>query len=448
MQRSRYERCRFELAQAWAKHGSPLPANAASHAGHNNGEGPPHATGSATLPPMFAFPRAQAVTRFSIGTFALLALSILLHFVAVRTVATLNPPLGADRDQARAAPFVVHLHAPAPKPPATARPVPPPKKPPRKPPRKVRPKAPQTQAPALPTWQMPSPPSTQPFEALDPETATDPEFVENRFVENGRAGLAADETTEPAQVPGGAQADPAPIAQSPATPEDPSTTKITYRTEPPPPAELRYAVHAVRQDGEYFGKGTIKFMRQEGGYTIIGATNLLFISVLDFRSDGLVTELGLEPLMYTEKRFRRAATNTHFQHENKLISFSASARTYPRAGGEQDRASIVWQLAAIGRGEPAQLRAGQEITLFVAGVREAEPWIIQVIGEETVEADGRPVPAIHLVRYPRPGSYEQKLDIWLAPTMQWYPVKLRFTEANKDRLDMSLADPPLPAPRP
>jgi hypothetical protein len=84
----------------------------------------------------------------------------------------------------------------------------------------------------------------------------------------------------------------------------------------------------------------------------------------------------------------------------------------------------------------------------VAGVRDAEPWIVSVLGEETVEADGKPVAAIHLVRLPRPGTYEQRLDIWLAPTMHWYPVKLRFTEANRDTLDMSLADPPLPAPRP
>ena len=403
---------------------------------------------AAKLPPMLASPRTHPDTVFSIGTLVLLALSILLHLVAVRTVATLNPPLGANRDQGTAKPFIVHLHAPAPRPPTMARPVSPPKETLRRPSREIPPKAPSAQAPALPTWQMPSPPATQQFEALEPETATDPEFVESSLLESGRAGLAADETIEPARAPGGVQPDPAPTEQIPAGPEDPPTTKIAYRTEPPPPAELRYAVHAVRRDGEFHGKGTIKFMRREGGYAIIGETSLLFISVLDFRSEGLITDLGLEPLMYTEKRFRRATTNTHFQHENKLISFSASTRTYPREGGEQDRASIVWQLAAIGRGEPAQLRSGQAITLFVAGVREAEPWVIEVIGEETVEVDGKPVPAIHLARYPRPGSYEQKLDIWLAPTMQWYPVKLRFTEANKDTLDMSLAYPPLPAPRP
>jgi hypothetical protein len=43
-----------------------------------------------------------------------------------------------------------------------------------------------------------------------------------------------------------------------------------------------------------------------------------------------------------------------------------------------------------------------------------------------------------VVRAPRPGSYEQKLDIWLAPQHWWYPVRLRFTETNGEYLDMAV----------
>jgi hypothetical protein len=48
--------------------------------------------------------------------------------------------------------------------------------------------------------------------------------------------------------------------------------------------------------------------------------------------------------------------------------------------------------------------------------------------------------AWHVVRIPRPGSYEQKLDIWLSQQQGWYPVKLRFTETNGEYLDMSLSN--------
>jgi len=47
--------------------------------------------------------------------------------------------------------------------------------------------------------------------------------------------------------------------------------------------------------------------------------------------------------------------------------------------------------------------------------------------------------AWHVMRAPRAGSYDKKLDIWLAPQQQWYPVRLRETETNGDYLDMSLS---------
>ncbi|MDO8300524.1 DUF3108 domain-containing protein [Lacisediminimonas sp.] len=397
---------------------------------------------------MPAFLHVRPLARFSVGTLLLLALSILLHLLALHTFATLDAPAGdSSRDAgtkstaSTAEPVIVQLQARATPP---SRPPAPKKKPPPGPPRKTTAKTapatlPTLQAfPTIPTLPTPSAPETA--EAIAPAPVVEPDSAQTGVAGNGSAGLAADQATAPTMLDPG-----------PALPDPPALTaalKPEYRTDPPPPAELRYDVQALRQDGAYHGKGKIRFTRQEDGYTITGETSLLFISVLDFRSTGQINERGLEPVMYTEKRFRRPATNTHFQRERELISFSASAKTFPRQGGEQDRASIIWQLAAIGRGDPAQLGAGQEVTLFVAGVRDAEPWIISVIGEETVEADGKQIAAIHLVRLPRPGSYEQRLDIWLAPTMYWYPVKLRFTETNRDTLDMSLADPPLPAPRP
>lgn len=52
--------------------------------------------------------------------------------------------------------------------------------------------------------------------------------------------------------------------------------------------------------------------------------------------------------------------------------------------------------------------------------------------------DGVSTTAWHVARAPKRGSYDQKLDIWLAPQQNWYPVRLRYTEANGDYLDMSL----------
>ena len=33
----------------------------------------------------------------------------------------------------------------------------------------------------------------------------------------------------------------------------------------------------------------------------------------------------------------------------------------------------------------------------------------------------------------------QQLDIWLAPTLGWYPVRLRFTDPDQDFIEQTLA---------
>ena len=187
------------------------------------------------------------------------------------------------------------------------------------------------------------------------------------------------------------------------------------------------------------GRGKINWHRESDSYTITGEVSWLFITALKFSSEGALDEYGVSPMLYSQKSFRRSATNTHFQHERNVVSFSASENTYPRTGGEQDRASIIWQLAGIGRADEEQFTPGKEFEIVVAGVRDEEPWRLSVIGKETVSVGIGNVDAWHLVRTPKPGSYDQTIDIWLSPTHEWYPVKLRYTEPNGDHLDLDLS---------
>jgi hypothetical protein len=213
-----------------------------------------------------------------------------------------------------------------------------------------------------------------------------------------------------------------------------------YKISIPPSAELKYDVQALRNGQMVYGSGKISWQSDGGNYTVNGEASILFFTLLNFKSTGVIDDFGVAPVIYSEKRFRRSETNTHFHRERNTISFSASTATYPRKGGEQDRASIVWQLTGIGRGDGEKFQPGAEIDFFVAGVRDAEPWRIRVIGEEQIEIGSGKVTAWHVVRIPKQGSYDQKLDIWFAPQHEWYPVKLRFTDTNGEYLDMLLSN--------
>ncbi|MFL9926521.1 DUF3108 domain-containing protein [Herbaspirillum lusitanum] len=212
-----------------------------------------------------------------------------------------------------------------------------------------------------------------------------------------------------------------------------------YETNPPPTVTLEYDVQATYNQMPVHGSGTIAWKTDGKTYRIDGKAEDFFFTFLNFSSTGDINEFGVAPELYTEKRMRKSATNTHFHRERNTISFSASTQTYPRVGGEQDRASLIWQLSAIGRKDSAKYVIGAVIDLFVAGARDAEIWRIQVLGAEQISVPIGDLQTWHVVRMPNPGSHDQRIDIWLAPEHEWYPVRLRYSDPNGgDYLDMAL----------
>lgn len=346
---------------------------------------------------------------------ALLLASLLLHLIGLEwATGRLGMPSWRDREapvmMTELLPPPVKKVIVPPRPKAAAKPKPRPKR-----------------KPVLPP---PPPPVVEPTPA--PTVATVPEPIAEAPAESTAASAAANVPDEP-------------IAEAPAAPAPP---EAQHKFSAPPSAELEYDVTALREEQKWYGSGKFQWTSTPDSYRVAGEASITFffkITVLNFSSEGAITDSGVAPVLYTEKPFRKAMTNTHFQHDNHKISFSASEASYPYNGGEQDRASVIWQLAGIGRGDPAQFAPGTGIDIFVAGTRDAEQWHIAVIGQEEIETPYGKTGAWHVVRTPRPGSYDQKIDIWLAPQHDWYPVKILYTYPNGDYLDMALSDLTLPA---
>ncbi len=212
-----------------------------------------------------------------------------------------------------------------------------------------------------------------------------------------------------------------------------------YQTDPAPSATLQYDVYAMYNNLPAHGSSTITWETDGKHYHITGKAEDFLFTFLRFNSTGVINEFGVSPEHYDEKPMHKNVTNTEFLRDNKTITFSASSQTYPLTGGEQDRASLIWQLVAIARGDSSKISAGTTIDLFVAGARDAEVWRMQIAGEENIQVPLGQFRAWHIVRLPRTGTDGQRLDIWLAPEQDWYPVKLRYSEANGDWLEMSLS---------
>jgi hypothetical protein len=207
----------------------------------------------------------------------------------------------------------------------------------------------------------------------------------------------------------------------------------------PPAAELGYTFTAVKDGRKLEGYGNISWKPDGAQYVISGEAGVLFFSVLSYKSMGSVDGFGIAPELYVEKRFTKPETNTHFHRERKQITFSASTNSYPLKGGEQDQASMIWQIASLGRGDSAKFVPGLAFELFVAGTRKAADWRVYVNGKETIEIASGSTEAWHLTLIPTERNFEQQFEVWLAPDKEWYPVRLHYAGNGNSFLDMRLS---------
>jgi hypothetical protein len=209
----------------------------------------------------------------------------------------------------------------------------------------------------------------------------------------------------------------------------------------PPSAELSYSISARQRGFTLSGDATLTWRQGDGKYAINTDSRVALLGKLtENRSQGTIDSFGLAPLEYYDKRFRKDPVTANFDRDARTISFSDGKQTYQIKGGEQDRVSISWQLIAVARAAKAKFKPGSEWNFFVVGPRDADPWNFRVIGHEKVQAGAAigTVDAVHVLREPPPGSKDQTLDIWLAPSLEWYPVKLRFVDNDRDYVEQTL----------
>ncbi|MDM5179633.1 DUF3108 domain-containing protein [Massilia sp. DJPM01] len=207
----------------------------------------------------------------------------------------------------------------------------------------------------------------------------------------------------------------------------------------PPSADLHYTLKARQKGLSMSGEALVSWRVGEGKYSLVAETKAqLFGKILDSRSEGKIDNYGIAPDLFVEKRMRKEATTATFDRAAKTLSFNAGKDTYPLLGGEQDRSSAQWQLAALARAQPGKFTPGSEWRLFVAGRSSAQPWSFKVVNREKITTGLGEVEALHLVKAPPPGDKDQVIDLWLAPAHDWYPVQLRYSDEEGEFIEQTV----------
>jgi hypothetical protein len=200
----------------------------------------------------------------------------------------------------------------------------------------------------------------------------------------------------------------------------------------PPSVDLTYAIKARQKGFSIGGDATVHWRAAAGRYSLESESRApIFGKLLETRSDGVLDAFGIAPIHFFEKRFRKDPYEVSFDRTGNHISFtSEKTASYPIKGGEQDRGTAPWQLAAVARGAPDKFIPGSEWRFFVAGRVDANPWTFTVLAHEALKTGVGELDTVHVVRVPPAGSRDQKLDIWLAPAHEWYPVRIRLSDGD------------------
>ncbi|MFS2033350.1 DUF3108 domain-containing protein [Polaromonas sp. CT11-55] len=220
----------------------------------------------------------------------------------------------------------------------------------------------------------------------------------------------------------------------------PETTKIGV-VRLPDSIRLQYKAVGAKDGKSYYGNSELSWQNKGTEYAAVLEVHAsfpasLFVKPRILTSEGQLTETGLAPQRFADKsRSERAA---HFQRDKGKVTFSANTADAPWVAGVQDRMSFFLQLAGMMAGNPAEFMPGSSITLYTVGPTQADNWTFLVEAEETITISiGNNILTRKLSRAPR-SDFDQKVEIWFAPSLDYLPVKSRITDQNGDFVEQSL----------
>lgn len=239
------------------------------------------------------------------------------------------------------------------------------------------------------------------------------------------AAPSAEAALEPTAEPMISAAAPVPAPNTPTTANEaafsadrlPGSIKLVYRVESNKfPYRLRSELLWQQRELTYQARLSISAFGQARVQT----------------SRGLVDRHGLAPERFSDKY--RSEVAAHFNREQGLVTFSANTPDLPLQPGAQDRLSVLVQLATLVASTPQRFTPGTTLSVQTIGPRDGDLWLFTFGDMEALELPGGPQMGLKLVRQPRQ-TYDQKLEVWLAPGLAYLPARIRITEANGDYVD-------------
>jgi hypothetical protein len=222
-------------------------------------------------------------------------------------------------------------------------------------------------------------------------------------------------------------------AQGVSAADDAPRLSTTQIIAPPSVTMQMRIVRETPGQNPMYGVGEVRWQHDSQHYRLElnAGLDLLLTSVTLYQSvsEGQITQAALQPRILSEKRRGRSETATHFDRSGATVTFSSSNKTLALHSGAQDRASVLLQLAALGKADPGWFQAGRRFRIQVAEDRDAMDFVFEVVEETTLKTSAGTYRCWHLRRPPLAGKYNSALDIWLAPDLHCCRCKSAIQKA-------------------
>ena len=203
----------------------------------------------------------------------------------------------------------------------------------------------------------------------------------------------------------------------------------------PAPVFLKYQVLGMSKQMNYSAWAEFSWQHDGQRYDSKLEVGAFLLGSRSQTSQGTLGAEGLMPQRFGDKF--RTEVASHFQRDKGVISFSNNAPEVPLLKGAQDRLSVVMQIAALLSAEPERYPVGTMLSFQTVATRDAEVWLFLVEKSETLQLPYGDVPTIKINRKPRK-EFDQTIELWFAPSIDYLPVRLRVTNANGDFVDQQL----------
>nr|WP_256490013.1 DUF3108 domain-containing protein [Ideonella oryzae] len=238
--------------------------------------------------------------------------------------------------------------------------------------------------------------------------------------------------------------EPAPAASAAASPASAASAALAF--DWPPSTRLSYTVSGSYR-GPVEGAAKVEWRRQDSHYQVRVTVGVAAVVERRMLSDGELTPEGLKPHRYDQETDipLRGTQRETVRFEGDTIAL-ANGKTVPTMPGVQDAASQFVQLTWYFLTHPERLQPGQEVSFPLALPRRAASWRYQVLPPEPLALKVGALWAYPLK--PLPGSLkpnEVAVQMWIAPTLQYLPVRITMNWRDEAMLDMVLDGAPLQA---